>query len=218
MKMETYLTQFKANSPQKILKKIYKQNPHAKVGIQLSSGAYVEGFIAHIAIEQESYGSNEYICMYSEHDQVYYFSLNSIMLVTIFQPKSLAVTLSEGTISRPISEEKSMTVLQLKRWAKEQETDLGALIILPSEGMDAENNRLNIQDIINSLHVAVNGITKDSMGREAWNAITEVVVGNTEGTLSVGRSNAKLSIHINYLKALPEDLTTQLEHQLTNVL
>lgn len=201
--METdYINQFKAQSPAAIIQNMFSEKKQLKVALSLKNGIYVEGFV--VDVTREEYQT--FVCMRTEEQEVLFFDLQEVSVLRIKQPKRMAVSLSKGSISRPLGEE-PISTLQLKRWALEQESLLETTINLSFEKLVLQeaNARLNSKDVITSLLKAKQLIIEDEMGLAAWKEIQTVAISNTE-KLQVSKEGSVLKIGIEITKALPKEL------------
>lgn len=201
--METdYINQFKAQSPAAIIQSMFSEKKQLKIALSLKNGLYVEGFI--VDITKEEYQT--FVCMRTEEQEVLFFDLQEVSVLRIKHPKKIAVSLSKGSISRPLGEE-PISTLQLKRWIVEQESLLDATINLSLEKsvLQEANARLNSKDVITSLLKAKQLIIEDEMGLAAWKEIKTVAITNTE-KLQVSKEGNVLKIGIEITKALPKEL------------
>ena len=96
----------------------------------------------------------------------------------------MVVELSKGAISRPLSSaNQELTVLQLKRWLNNEKLLLGSQINdlkIDTLNLKELNNRLNVQDVFTALQKAVNNITTDALGEEAWQVLDTIVLEQAE--------------------------------------
>ncbi|MEQ3498665.1 hypothetical protein ABMY20_02785 [Tenacibaculum sp. SSH1-16] len=201
--METdYINQFKAQSPAAIIQDMFSEKKQLKVALSLKSGVYIEGFVVDVAKEEYQ----TFVCMKTEEQEVLFFDLQEVSVLRIKHPKKIAVSLSKGSISRPLGEE-PISTLQLKRWIVEQESLLDATINLSLEKsvLQEANARLNSKDVITSLLKAKQLIIEDEMGLAAWKEIKTVAITNTE-KLQVSKEGNVLKIGIEITKALPKEL------------
>ncbi|REH56738.1 hypothetical protein C7448_101781 [Tenacibaculum gallaicum] len=201
--METdYINQFKAQSPAAIIQNMFSEKKQLKVALSLKNGIYVEGFV--VDVTKEEYQT--FVCMRTEEQEVLFFDLQEVSVLRIKHPKKIAVSLSKGSISRPLGEE-PISTLQLKRWALEQESLLETTINLSFEKsvLQEANARLNCKDVITSLLKAKQRIVEDEMGLVAWKEIETVAISNTE-KLQVSKEGSVLKIGVEITKALPKEL------------
>ena len=201
--METdYINQFKAQSPAAIIQNMFSEKQQLKVALSLKNGIYIEGLV--VDVTKEEYQT--FVCMRTEEQEVLFFDLQEVSVLRIKQPKRMAVSLSKGSISRPLGEE-PISTLQLKRWIVEQESLLEATINLSFEKpvLKEANARLNSKDVITSLLKAKQLIIEDEMGLAAWKEVKTVAISNTE-KLQVSKEGNLLKIGIEITKALPKEL------------
>ncbi|WP_165750254.1 hypothetical protein [Cellulophaga sp. Z1A5H] len=214
MEKTNYYKAFVAQTQEEILQAVFEKDENIIIAISLHNGAYLEGILLDITEDDSAQKS---ICLLSNDEQVSFFSLHSVTLITIKQPKKMLVELSKGTISRPLSSEnKELTVLQLKRWLNTEKSLLGNQIKeinLDATTFDTLNNRLNIQDIFAALKNAIDQLTKDTLGQEAWKNIETINLQQAE-TLQLSIHAETLSIALAIDKALPKNLSNILEEKL----
>ncbi|MGG6230164.1 hypothetical protein [Tenacibaculum sp. SDUM215027] len=213
--METdYINQFKAQSPAAIIQNMFSEKKQLKVALSLKNGIYLEGFV--IDITKEEYQT--FVCMRTEEQEVLFFDLQDVSTLRIKQPKKMAVSLSKGSISRPLGEE-PISTLQLRRWTLEQESLLETTINLSFEKLELQeaNARLNCKDAITSLLKAKQLIVEDEMGLVAWKEIKTVAISNTEKLL-VSKEGSVLKIGIEITKALPKELESLFVEKIEKIL
>ncbi len=201
--METdYINQFKAQSPSVIIHNMFREKKQLPIALSLKNGLYIEGFVVDVAKEEYQ----TFACLRTEEQEVLFFDLQEISVLRIKHPKKMAVSLSKGSISRPIGEE-PISALQLKRWVLEQEALLEATINLSFESSELQeaNARLNCKDVITSLLKAKHQIVEDEMGLEAWKNIKTIAVSIAE-KLEVNKEGDVLKIGIEIHKVLPKEL------------
>ncbi|HDZ04257.1 hypothetical protein LCGC14_0239940 [marine sediment metagenome] len=215
---KSFYKAFVAQTPEEVLHTVFKKEEDILIAISLNNGAYLEGVILDITKDNDHQKS---VCMLSLEEQVYFFNIHTISLVTIKQPKKMVVELSKGAISRPISSDnENLTVLQLKRWLSAEKSTLGNQIqVFNIEAVSTEelNDRLNIQDVFSALKSVVSIITKDELGKEAWSGIDTVVLQQAD-TLELNIKENTLTISIAIDKALPAKLSEVLEKKLLRIL
>lgn len=209
-----YTDQFKAQSPSAIIQNIFSENKQLKIALSLKNGIYIEGFV--VDITKEEYQT--FACMKTEEQEVLFFSLQEISVLRIKHPGKIAVSLSKGSISRPIGEE-PISALQLKRWILEQELLLGTMLNLSFEKSELHeaNARLNCKDIVAGLLKAKQAITEDDMGREAWRGLKAITISNT-GKFEVHRRGDALKIGVEIHKVLPKGLEDLFVEKIEEVL
>ncbi|MFT7899381.1 hypothetical protein VBY74_05285 [Tenacibaculum ascidiaceicola] len=213
--METdYINQFKAQSPAAIIHSMFSDKKQLKVALSLKNGLYIEGFV--VDITKEEYQT--FVCMRTEEQEVLFFDLQEVSVLRIKHPKKMAVSLSKGSISRPLGED-PISTLQLKRWILEQEPLLEATIKLSFEKLVLQeaNARLNCKDVITSLLKAKQGIVEDEMGLVAWKEIKTIAITNTE-TLQVSKEGSVLKIGVVITKVLPKELENLFIEKIEKVL
>lgn len=201
--METdYINQFKAQSPSVIIHNMFREKKQLPIALSLKNGLYVEGFV--VDITKDDYQT--FACLRTEEQEVLFFDLQEVSVLRIKHPKKIAVSLSKGSISRPLGEE-PISALQLRRWIVEQESLLDATINLSLEKsvLQEANARLNSKDVITSLLKAKHQIVEDEMGLAAWREIKTVAITNTE-TLQVSKEGSVLKIGVVITKVLPKEL------------
>ncbi|MDO6675318.1 hypothetical protein Q4517_07120 [Tenacibaculum sp. 1_MG-2023] len=213
--METdYINQFKAQSPAVIIQNMFNEKQQLKVALSLKNGIYIEGFV--VDVTKKEYQT--FVCMRTEEQEVLFFDLQEVSVLRIKHPKKIAVSLSKGSISRPLGEE-SITTLQLKRWIVEQESLLEATINLSFEKsvLQEANARLNCKDVITSLLKVKQLIIEDEMGLAAWKEVKTVAISNTE-KLQVSKEGNVLKIGIEITKALPKELDSLFIEKIEEIL
>ncbi|MDX8554711.1 hypothetical protein MK851_13905 [Tenacibaculum sp. 1B UA] len=213
--METdYINQFKAQSPAAIIQGLFSEKKQLKIALSLKNGLYVEGFI--VDITKEEYQT--FVCMKTVEQEVLFFNLQEVSVLRIKHPKKIAVSLSKGSISRPLGEE-PISALQLKRWIVEQESLLEATINLSFEKsvLQEANARLNCKDVITSLLKVKQLIIEDEMGLAAWKEVKTVAISNTE-KLQVSKEGNVLKIGIEITKALPKELDSLFIEKIEEIL
>ena len=215
---KSFYKAFVAQTPEEVLHLVFKKEEDILIAVSLNNGNYVEGIILDITKDNDHQKS---VCMLSLEEQVYFFNMHTISLVTIKQPKKMVVELSKGAISRPISSaNENLTVLQLKRWLNAERIALGEQILdFNIEAISTEelNDRLNIKDVFSALKSVVGTVTKDDLGKEAWSAVNTVVLKQAD-TLQLNISENTLTISIAIDKALPAKLSEILEEKLLRIL
>lgn len=215
---KSFYKAFVAQTPEEVLHLVFKKEEDILIAVSLNNGNYVEGIILDITKDNDHQKS---VCMLSLEEQVYFFNMHTISLVTIKQPKKMVVELSKGAISRPISSvNENLTVLQLKRWLNAERIALGEQILdFNIEAISTEelNDRLNIKDVFSALKSVVGTVTKDDLGKEAWSAVNTVVLKQAD-TLQLNISENTLTISIAIDKALPSKLSEILEEKLLRIL
>lgn len=215
---KSFYKAFVAQTPEEVLHLVFKKEEDIIITVSLNNGNYVEGIILDITKDNDHQKS---VCMLSLEEQVYFFNMHTISLVTIKQPKKMVVELSKGAISRPISSaNENLTVLQLKRWLNAERIALGEQILdFNIEAISTEelNDRLNIKDVFLALKSVVGTVTKDDLGKEAWSAVNTVVLKQAD-TLQLNISENTFTISIAIEKALPAKLSEILEEKLLRIL
>ncbi|SFR83665.1 hypothetical protein [Maribacter stanieri] len=215
---KSFYKAFVAQTPEEVLHLVFKKEEDILIAVSLNNGNYLEGIILDITKDNDHQKS---VCMLSLEEQVYFFNMHTISLVTIKQPKKMVVELSMGAISRPIlSVNENLTVLQLKRWLNAERIALGEQILdFNIEAISTEelNDRLNIKDVFSALKSVVGTVTKDDLGKEAWSAVNTVVLKQAD-TLQLNISENTLTISIAIDKALPSKLSEILEEKLLRIL
>ncbi|WP_158841605.1 hypothetical protein [Polaribacter sp. L3A8] len=218
MEKTSYYKAFVAQTPEEILRSIFKKKEAVLIAISLNNGTYLEGVILDL---KEDHNHNKSVCMLSQNEDVLFFNTHSIVSIIVKQPKKMVVELSKGAISRPISSEnENLTVLQLKRWLHSEKSLLGNQIKefnVDKLPLGELNNRLNIKDVFTALKSTVDEITKDILGKEAWQGIDTIVL-QQENKLGVDNQSGVLTISIAIDKALPENLLNILEEKLLQIL
>ncbi|MCL5126934.1 hypothetical protein [Algibacter sp. L4_22] len=218
MNKTSYYKAFVAQTPEEILQSVLKKNEDVLIAISLSNGMYVEGIILDI---KENSSQQKSVCMLSQDKQVSFFNIYNIAFITIKQPEKMVVELSKGSISRPISStNQELTVLQLKRWLNTEKNLFGNQIKelnIDHLPLDQLNNRLNVQDIFAALKRAIDQITKDTLGQDAWQGI-DIIVLQQADKLQLNIQVKTLTISMAVSKALPEKLSNILEEKLLQVL
>ncbi|UNY97710.1 hypothetical protein MQE36_11510 [Zhouia spongiae] len=213
---ETLVKEITARSPVDLLIKVYETGKNSALKILLKSGVFIEGFIIHLS---EKDGIYQDVCFLLEDKTIGFFNLSEISLVCVKQPKLLAVELSDGAISRPLNEGERCTSLQLKRWLLKQESKYdNRLKLMVPDNLSDENQRLNIKDAIGALTEAINRICKDDLGKSAWTEITTVQIIYSDEKIFLKKYDGRITVHINYKKALPSQLAEILEEKLLNTL
>ena len=218
MEKTPYYKAFVAQTPEDILQSIFKKEEAVLIGISLNNGAYVEGIIIDISKENNY---QKVVCILSQDEEVSFFYTHRVTLITIKQPNKMVVELSKGTISRPIiTNNKDLTSLQLKRWLNTEKNELGKHIKalnIDAVPLDQLNNRLNLQDVVKALKIAINQITKDELGQKVWQAVNTIVLQQAD-TLHLQIKAKTLTISIAINKALPKKLPNILEEKLLQIL
>ncbi|WP_405397590.1 hypothetical protein [Maribacter sp. Asnod2-G09] len=215
---KSYYKAFVAQTPEEILLSVFKKEEDILVGISLDNGTYLEGVILDISKED---GHLKSVCILTQDEQVSYFNIHRMSVVIIKQPKKMVVELSKGAISRPMSStDENLTVLQLKRWLQSAQSELGNQIQefnIESISVDELNNRLNVKDVFTALSIAVHQITKDILGKEAWQGVYSIALKQGE-TVQLQITNKQLIITLAIHKALPVKLSEVFEEKLLQVL
>ena len=218
MEKTSYYKAFVAQTPEDILQSILKKEEPILIAVSLTNGSYIEGTLLDISEVNKHQKS---VCILSENDNVSFFNIHDITVVTVKQPKKMVVELSKGTISRPLSSaNQELTVLQLKRWLNNEKLLLGNQINdlkIDTLNLKELNNRLNVQDVFTALQKAVNNITTDALGEEAYQVLDTIVFEQTE-TLQLKIQSKTLTISLAIDKALPENLADTLEEKLLQIL
>lgn len=213
-----YYKAFVAQTPEDILQTVFKKDEAILIGISLNNGLYIEGIILDITKDNNH---QKAISMLSQDEQISFFLMHNITFVSVKQPKKMVVELSKGAISRPISSNnQELTALQLKRWINNEKALLGNQIKdfnINQVSIETLNNRLNIQDVFAALQGAINLITKDELGQEAWETIEAIYLKQADN-FQLEAKTKTLIISININRALPKDLTKQLEEKLLQIL
>lgn len=210
-----YIDQFKAQSPFSIIEIIFKEKRETKVALTFKNGTYVEGYV--VDILKEEYQT--FVCMKTEDNEVLFFNFQEISLLSIKQPKALAVELSKGTVSRPISNESVISVLELKRWIQKQQEILEIPIdfTLSKTDLQEGNVRLNCKDLITDFLQAVEIICKDALALEVWKTIEKIIITQAE-EFKITKQENDLEIYINTQKALPKNLVSLLVEKTESIL
>ncbi|UOX33841.1 hypothetical protein LXD69_17630 [Flavobacterium sediminilitoris] len=210
-----YIDQFKAQSPFSIIEIIFKEKRETKIALTFKNGTYVEGYV--VDILKEEYQT--FVCMKTEDNEVLFFNFQEISLLSIKQPKALAVELSKGTVSRPISNESGISVLELKRWIQKQQEILEIPIdfTLSKTDLQEGNVRLNCKDLITDFLQAVEIICKDALALEVWKTIEKIIITQAEEFKIIKQEN-NLEIYINTQKALPKNLVSLLVEKTESIL
>ena len=215
---KSYYKAFVAQTPEEILLSVFKKEEDILVGISLDNGIYLEGVILDISKEDHHLKS---VCILSQDEQVSFFNIHRMSVVIIKQPKKMVVELSKGAISRPISStDEKLTVLQLKRWLQNGQSELGNQIQefnIESISVDELNNRLNVQDVFTALTTAVQQITKDILGKEAWQGVHSIALKQGDA-VQLQITNKQLIITLAIHKALPVKLSEVFEEKLLQIL
>ncbi|WP_405415228.1 hypothetical protein [Maribacter sp. Asnod1-A12] len=215
---KSYYKAFVAQTPEEILMSVLKKEEDILIGISLDNGTYLEGIILNISKDDNHLKS---VCILSQDEQVSFFNVHRIAVVIIKQPKKMIVELSKGAISRPLSStEEKLTVLQLKRWLQNEQIQLGNHIQefnIEGISVDELNNRLNVQDVFKALNNAINQITKDALGKEAWQGVHSIALRQGD-TVQLQITDNVLTISIAINKALPNKLSEVIEEKLLQVL
>jgi len=218
MEKTSYYKAFVAQTPEDILQSILKKEEPILIAVSLTNGSYIEGTLLDISEVNKHQKS---VCILSENDNVSFFNIHDITVVTVKQPKKMVVELSKGAISRPLSSaNQELTVLQLKRWLNNEKLLLGNQINdlkIDTLNLKELNNRLNVQDVFTALQKAVNNITTDALGEEAYQVLDTIVFEQTE-TLQLKIQSKTLTISLAIDKALPENLADTLEEKLLQIL
>jgi len=218
MNTTNYYKAFVAQTPEEILRAVFKKEEDILIAISLNNGSYIEGIILDLT---EDNNHNKSVCMLSQCEEILFFNTHNIVVVTVKQPKKMVVELSKGKISRPLSSEnENLTVLQLKRWLNNEKRLLGSKIKefnIDTVPLGELNNRLNIQDVFTALKSVVDEITKDALGKEAWQGIGTIVLQQAD-KLQLNYHTKTLTIAMPIDKALPENLSNILEEKLLQIL
>ncbi|GAA4234720.1 hypothetical protein GCM10022291_14810 [Postechiella marina] len=217
MTKTAYYKAFIAQTPEDILQSILKKDDDILIGISLNNGTYLEGVILDISIENTH---QKTVCMLSQNEHVSFFNLHNITIVSIKQPQKMVVELSKGAISRPITANQELSILQLKRWLSNKKGLYGDQIKtlkVNHVSLNTLNNRLNIQDTFTALKTALDQVTKDDLGQEAWQEIETITLQQSD-TISIKIEAKTLIISIAINKALPKTLANILEDRLLQIL
>ncbi|QXP63080.1 hypothetical protein [Polaribacter sp. HaHaR_3_91] len=218
MKNTHYYKAFVAQTPEEILRSVFKKKEDILIAISLNNGGYVEGIILDL---KEDNNHNKSVCILSPQEEVAFLNLHSIAMITIKQPKKMVVELSKGVISRPLSSEnENLTVLQLKRWLQSEKSLLGSQIKefdINDISLSEINTRLNIQDVFTALKSATHQIVTDELGKEAWQGVDTIILQQAD-KLDLKYQGETLTISIPIDKALPEKLATIFEEKLLQIL
>ncbi|WP_218598301.1 hypothetical protein [Polaribacter sp. NJDZ03] len=218
MKHTQYYKAFVAQTPEEILRSVFKKEEDILIAISLNNGGYVEGIILDF---KEDNNHQKSVCMLSQQEEISFFNLHNITMITVKQPKKMVVELSKGTISRPLSSEnEDLTALQLKRWLQSEKSLLGSHIKefdINDISLSEINTRLNIQDVFTALKSAIHQVITDELGKEAWQGV-EIIILQQADKLGLKYQGETLTISINIDKALPEKLATILEEKLLQIL
>ena len=208
-----YYNAFVAQTPEQVLQSVHKNEKPVLTSISLSNGSYLEGIV--LDIKEENYQKS--VCLLSPDEQVSFFNLQSLVSITVKQPKKMVVALSKGSISRPMDPtNETLTVLQLKRWLQAEKSQLGNQIkefTIDQLPLDEQNNRLNIKDVFKALQTVVTQITQDDLGKSAWQAIDTIILQQAD-TLSIDVQAATLTVSLAIDRALPKELSKILEEKL----
>lgn len=210
-----YIDQFKAQSPFSIIEIIFKEKRETKIALTFKNGTYVEGYV--VDILKEEYQT--FVCMKTEDNEVLFFNFQEISLLSIKQPKALAVELSKGTVSRPINNESGISVLELKRWIQKQQEILEIPIdfTLSKTDLQEGNVRLNCKDLITDFLQAVEIICKDALALEVWKTIEKIIITQAK-EFKITKQENNLEIYINTQKALPKNLVSLLVEKTESIL
>lgn len=218
MKNTHYYKAFVAQTPEEILRSVFKKKEDILIAISLNNGGYVEGIILDL---KEDNNHNKSVCILSPQEEVAFLNLHSIAMITIKQPKKMVVELSKGVISRPLSSEnENLTVLQLKRWLQSEKSLLGSQIKefdINDISLSEINTRLNIQDVFTALKSATHQIVTDELGKEAWQGVDTIILQQAD-KLDLEYQGETITISIPIDKALPEKLATIFEEKLLQIL
>ncbi|QXP71107.1 hypothetical protein H0I29_03155 [Polaribacter sp. R2A056_3_33] len=218
MKNTHYYKAFVAQTPEEILRSVFKKKEDILIAISLNNGGYVEGIILDL---KEDNNHNKSVCLLSPQEEVAFLNLHSIAMITIKQPKKMVVELSKGVISRPLSSEnENLTVLQLKRWLQSEKSLLGSQIKefdINDISLSEINTRLNIQDVFTALKSAIHQIVTDELGKEAWQGVDTIILQQAD-KLDLKYQGETITISIPIDKALPEKLATIFEEKLLQIL
>lgn len=218
MKNTHYYKAFVAQTPEEILRSVFKKKEDILIAISLNNGGYVEGIILDL---KEDNNHNKSVCILSPQEEVAFLNLHSIAMITIKQPKKMVVELSKGVISRPLSSEnENLTVLQLKRWLQSEKSLLGSQIKefdINDISLSEINTRLNIQDVFTALKSAIHQIVTDELGKEAWQGVDTIILQQAD-KLDLEYQGETITISIPIDKALPEKLATIFEEKLLQIL
>ncbi|MGJ8760313.1 MAG: hypothetical protein ACSHXA_07185 [Polaribacter sp.] len=218
MKNTHYYKAFVAQTPEEILRSVFKKKEDILIAISLNNGGYVEGIILDL---KEDNNHNKSVCILSPQEEVAFLNLHSIAMITIKQPKKMVVELSKGAISRPLSSEnEDLTVLQLKRWLQSEKSLLGSQIKefdINDISLSEINTRLNIQDVFTALKSAIHQIVTDELGKEAWQGVDTIILQQAD-KLDLEYQGETITISIPIDKAIPEKLATIFEEKLLQIL
>ncbi|MEO9953666.1 hypothetical protein [Nonlabens sp.] len=218
MDNSNYYKAFVAQTTEEILHAVFKKEEEILIAVSLTNGAYIEGTILDITTDSNQ---NKSVCLISRNEEISFFNIYSIALLTIKQPKKMVVELSKGKISRPLSStDQNITVLQLKIWLRNEKHLLGDHIQnfnIDHLTLSKLNNRLNVQDFFTALVTAIDLLTADALGKEAWSGVETIVLQETE-TLQLQLQTGVLTISAAIHKALPENLSKILEEKLLQLL
>ena len=218
MKNTHYYKAFVAQTPEEILRSVFKKKEDILIAISLNNGGYVEGIILDL---KEDNNHNKSVCILSPQEEVAFLNLHSIAMITIKQPKKMVVELSKGVISRPLSSEnENLTVLQLKRWLQSEKSLLGSQIKefdINDISLSEINTRLNIQDVFTALKSATHQIVTDELGKEAWQGVDTIILQQAD-KLDLKYQGETITISIPIDKALPQKLATIFEEKLLQIL
>ena len=218
MKNTHYYKAFVAQTPEEILRSVFKKKEDILIAISLNNGGYVEGIILDL---KEDNNHNKSVCLLSPQEEVAFLNLHSIAMITIKQPKKMVVELSKGVVSRPLSSEnENLTVLQLKRWLQSEKSLLGSQIKefdINDISLSEINTRLNIQDVFTALKSAIHQIVTDELGKEAWQGVDTIILQQAD-KLDLEYQGETITISIPIDKALPKKLATIFEEKLLQIL
>ncbi|QXP65590.1 hypothetical protein [Polaribacter sp. AHE13PA] len=218
MKNTHYYKAFVAQTPEEILRSVFKKKEDILIAISLNNGGYVEGIILDL---KEDNNHNKSVCILSLQEEVAFLNLHSIAMITIKQPKKMVVELSKGVISRPLSSEnENLTVLQLKRWLQSEKSLLGSQIKefdINDISLSEINTRFNIQDVFTALKSAIHQIVTDELGKEAWQGVDTIILQQAD-KLDLEYQGETITISIPIDKALPKKLATIFEEKLLQIL
>lgn len=211
----SYINKFKAKSPAVIIDLIFKEKEEVAITLTLKNGTYLEGFIVDVLKEEYQIA----VCLRTQNNEVFFFNAQEVCLLSIKYPKQLAVALSDGSVSRPINSNETISGLELKRWVNKQQEILNVPINLSVDKVALQelNVRLNCKDIVNSLLQAVTLVCNDSMALDIWKTITSITIVQA-ANFKVKKVDNVLEISIDTKKALPKNLENILVEKIESVL
>ncbi|WP_064966627.1 hypothetical protein [Tenacibaculum ovolyticum] len=211
----SYINKFKAKSPAAIIDLIFKEKEEVAITLTLKNGIYLEGFIVDVLKEEYQIA----VCLRTQNNEVFFFNVQEVCLLGIKYPKQIAVALSDGSVSRPINSNETISGLELKRWVNKQQEILNVPINLSIDKVALQelNVRLNCKDIVNSLLQAVTLVCNDSMALDIWKTITSIIIVQA-ANFKVKKVDNVLAISIDTKKALPEKLENILVEKIESVL